>query len=256
MPDRPVLCYRCKTEVVSYEKTKRTNSPKVGRRNCLSCSAKLKQERKDILRIRNQGDVLRKLNSNRMREMNPMRPVGSGPKKHLTELEKQFRQQIAKENTRRRMLENNPMHISCIAAKVRETVARKKASGEWTFKRGVAHKSWKGNRLFNEAVRTRLYPVWTFPIMLRDKFACTRCGCTTGLQVHHITPLREYIAKVRENHGIKRFSEVSSDKWEPYIVEVLSLHKTTDGLTVCKDCHSFIDAYYREHRSESKKNIS
>jgi hypothetical protein len=135
----------------------------------------------------------------------------------------------------KRMKETNPMKNKNTALKVGKIIKQKYKNGEIKKVIGKDHWLYKGNRGLNLEIRTRLYPAWTKLVLERDKFRCTKCDKRTTLQVHHIRPLRDII----DLFLTKKLSK------EELIREVIKEHKLSDGITLCKKCHSEIDERYR-----------
>lgn len=263
---RDVLCRKCDNVVIT-ETTIKTTKSKKGNKLCRQCKEISLQKHAEVMIARNTSVKLRTLNSARMKKNNPMKnevvakKVSENAKMKYAsgERKSQFQDPVllaaikakgkitpaGRKRISDRMKCSNPMKNPEIAKKMAETQKRKVLSGEKIYKKGKEHHLWKGNRIFSETCRVRLHPVWTFPIMERDKFCCVKCQSNRKLQVHHTRPLREIIEEVKKEHGIKSFTEIPSENWEPYIQNVLDKHGLEDGMTVCEYCHWEIDEQYR-----------
>lgn len=146
-----------------------------------------------------------------------------------------------------RMKANNPMRKKAVAKKMAASLNKAIKTGKVKYKRGPLHHLWKGNRGFNLDCRNRLYSEWILPILKRDGFACTLCGKSRDLQVHHIRPLREIISLVLCQNSIYNIGMFDSKSpiYGSLIQTVVNEHKLSDGITVCGSCHSKIDKKYR-----------
>lgn len=261
---RDILCKRCKQKI-SEEETVKTITPKLGKL-CVLCKQVSLEKHKQMLSERNKNEKIRKINSNRLNNNNPMQNKDtrikvsntlkekyicgqivssfSNPEK-LKEIRKKWK--ITPEGSKSisdRMKLNNPMSNEITKQKMVATFKQKVKSGEIVYKHGPEHHLWQGNRSFADTVRCQLYPVWTYPCLLRDNFTCQNCTTQTNLTIHHKTPLRDLIKKAKEHFKIKDFSKIDSNLWQPYIDYILSLHTLEIGITLCKKCHSNEDKYY------------
>ena len=93
-----------------------------------------------------------------------------------------------------------------------------------------------------------LYTHWTFPIMKRDEFKCTKCGSTKKIEVHHLTPNRKIFKEsiLKNNLVYDNFHLWDNDDFKKVIQTYLDLHILNIGITVCKKCHCKIDKYRRK----------
>ena len=89
--------------------------------------------------------------------------------------------------------------------------------------------------------------------MKLDNFKCTECGKDKcELQVHHIKPLREIIKDHLELHDISIFDlDLGSEECLLILKEIKEYHfnNFNIGVTVCPDCHSKLDNYYKERKN-------
>lgn len=237
MKDQKIICPNCGKLIEIVKKKKIIKDTIKSRHVCKECKDKYQEN----LIKRNKSKELREKNSKRMRENNPN--FVDGKKKE--EKPKMTKQEVAELNSKR-MKENNPMWNEDVVNKMKETTKNRIESGDIIYKKGEEHHLYKGGcRIFSELCRSRLYIKWTKPIMERDNFTCTKCGKTkTYLNVHHLKPLREFIEEVKIKYNIYSFNDISKDKWEPYIDEIINNHRLIDGITVCKECHNEIDEYF------------
>ena len=250
------LCFSCDAVISESDNPRARKSSIKGRTLCPEC----RSAHVESMAKRNKSQETRNANSLRMTLQNPMSdPVVrakvastiSGTRKTAEEylIAKKDIPRETKEQTSERMKLKNPMSIPLARASASKTMKERIELGEITYKKGPDHHLWKGNRDFNNTCRCQLYPAWTKKILHRDSYSCTRCqSSNVKLQVHHTVPLREIIQEVRERHGIDTFMNVPSSEWQPYIEEVLSMHKMSYGITVCGKCHAVIDKFYREKK--------
>lgn len=170
--------------------------------------------------------------------------------------------QVLKENAVKaseRLKENNPMQNVLSKEKMKKTLQEHIQDGTVQYKKGVDHHLFKGNRKFNLEVRSKLYPIWIYPILQRDQFKCTQCGSTMNLQVHHIRPLREICEVTFDKLNLPYTSslitreKLGTEQYERALEAVLQAHSLEDGITLCKDCHKKMDYYYRPEKGEHKK---
>lgn len=263
------ICRKC-GEVIEEVIVKRDIEQVVSRKLCIKC----KKLFTESIIARNKSLKIREDNSKRMTDNNPMKDINVREKVSKTTKEQyQKGERISsfqipekmkwirslwkisdegRSSISKNMIDNNPMKDVIVAQKMSKTFKERIKSGEIKYKHGKEHHLWKGNRWFNDVVRCQLYPIWTFKILERDKFTCQKCGNIKDLQVHHLTPLRSFIKLVRVKYNIKFFSDIDSDLWQPYVDEIIKLHKIDDGITVCGKCHSLIDKKY--NYNENKKN--
>lgn len=106
---------------------------------------------------------------------------------------------------------------------------------------GERNNNWRGGiSSLRSMVDQKLWPVWVYPIMARDRFTCQRCGDSTGhnLNIHH---LRTYISirdSVRKEHpNLKLNNWDDKAKLAQLIVDD---HTFDDGITLCKSCHILV----------------
>lgn len=132
-----------------------------------------------------------------------------------------------------RMKNNNPMKNPEIAKKVGD-----KNKGRHMPK-GSNHGNWKGNRPRAHTIRTRLYPVWTFPNLQKANFCCEVCGVSGILEVHHESEsFNDCLIRVLDGRDLKLLTDIEFKKFIDIIIEE---HKMIKGLVVCPDCHRKVD---------------
>lgn len=261
---RDILCKRC-NQKIGDEETIKTVTPRLGKL-CDICKKQSLELHKQILVERNQNEKIRKLNSKRMINENPMQNQVTKNKVSETmkekykngELQSAFsdpeklvkikeKWKISDEGRRKisdRMKLQNPMQNKETKEKMVQTFKERVKSGEIVYKHGPDHHLWKGNRTFADTVRCQLYRPWIYECMKRDNFTCQKCGNNTELTVHHLKPFRDFIALAKQKFGIVDFSKIDSNLWQPYIDYIISLHTLEIGVTLCKKCHSDTDEYY------------
>lgn len=267
---RDVLCRKCGQKKGEIE-SKRATKPKYSATFCETCH----KEYVVLLKERNRSVEVRNAASERMKKNNPMQREEVAQKVSKTNKEKyrtgerisSFQDPVKMKEIRskwnittegrqrisKRMLKNNPMKQPDAVQKSILTKKKHIQSGELVYKHGSEHHLWKGNGSFSEACRCQLYPYWTYKILERDNFSCTMCEAKRQLQVHHLKPLREILEEVKQMFNISSYHEISPDKRQPLIDEVLKLHKQEDGITVCSICHSKIDPRYNHNENKNNK---
>lgn len=139
-----------------------------------------------------------------------------------------------RDRARERMTNNNPMKNPETKAKVQ---AKLKGG---SLPKGPAHGNWKGNRERAQTIRTRLYPVWTFPHLEKAQFKCEVCGTKdTKLEVHHESQsFKSCLEECLNGADIKMLTE---SELERIIQLVINKHDTITGKVVCVPCHRKID---------------
>lgn len=146
----------------------------------------------------------------------------------------------------KRMIESNPMMDPTVAAKVRTTKRNRIESGELTYKSGMSHHLWKGNRKPSFVLRSRLLN-WTKTVMTRDGFRCTDCGAKGSLEVHHVRPFKDIVDGVIKSTKSAKLGDmdVNSEEFARFADLVVSEHRLSDGVTYCKPCHARNDSRRR-----------
>lgn len=249
---RSVLCSKCKSE------PKRIKFNKILRNVlCRNCNNKISNEYININRrtvlTDYHGDKLcvhcinksRELASSRMKEnKNPNWKGGIKIRKYNPVSDD--KKEINYKKSSDRMTKCNPMFNSKTKEKVSKTIQEM-----WDLKRkngtiiyGDKHHSWRGNRIRSQIIRSRLYPIWIFPILSRDGFSCKLCGKSKiRLEVHHLyKTFGEVLNEVKEKYNINLLSDVSNNIFEKISEEVIDIHrKTCQGITLCINCHKKID---------------
>ena len=261
-----ILCYKCNDVVGEVFRKRKPKIPTIkSRKLCVKC----REEYVILMKERERTEERRKFQSDRMKSNNPMfneeyvfkmfktttgKDISFDEyKKYVEERDKEYNRIKETPGERsNRMKFENPMFNEKTVEKQKTTVKSKIESGIICYKRGPDHHLWKGNKDFNNSCRRDLYPVWTFPVLKRDKFMCAFCDSTNNLQVHHLKPLRYFIKEVKEKYGIKNFTNMSAEEIQPLVNEVVSAHKLKDGITICPKCHDFIDPLYFDKNRRGK----
>lgn len=229
-----IYCYRCKA-VMETVPAKRSLNDRPSRTLCHNC--KMISKKESIRRI-TQPHILEN-NRQRLLNNNPSKRSNKPKVIKLTRLEMS-----------QRMKFNNPMHNQECVEKMKRTFNSRIKAGKIQYKKGPEHHLWKGNRGFNNSLRVFLYPIWTKKVLERDNFQCTQCGKKQNLQVHHLKPLRYFIKLIKDKYNIRSFAQINDKDWLQYFEEIAKLHKLEHGITVCKECHSLVDPYYRKRHED------
>lgn len=135
-----------------------------------------------------------------------------------------------------RMKCDNPMKRPEVVEKNIQTRKHNKKS----IPKGSANKNWKGNRTRTHTIRTRLYPVWTYPILERSQFKCEVCDAArVKLEVHHSSQtFHQCLTECLNGADIK---SLTYEEFEVIVQKVIEAHKTIEGITVCVPCHRLLD---------------
>lgn len=272
-----ILCKKCK-KIIETQDRRGTKSIILSKKICNNCkkiSNEVKRQR--IISLNKQEDFRKKV-SDRMSANNPMKNKDTVDKfsktikaqykngeriSHFTRGIKYLRKPLSEEERRKaseRMKINNPMRNKSVVNKMRQTIKDNFLNGTLKYKKGKDHHLWKGgSRDFNNACRQNLYLKWNKKILERDNYFCCKCGKkgkNGELNVHHITPLRDFIKEIKIKYNIISFADIDKENWQIYIDEIVSLHKLSDGITLCPKCHAIIDKYCfnTEKRKRKKKN--
>jgi hypothetical protein len=262
----PLLCLECKQQIAiqTVKDTPRTGEYRLSKRRCKDCSRRAKQARQEQRKFARQEAIV-KANQERLqgkqasiqdrnKQQRPKRKqlitqctvcgiaFGSNTRRTTCSLEC-----VSILISRKMSGDNNPMKNPEICKRAHETMKKR---GN-VFPHGPAHKRWKGNRPFDQVCRTRLYKIWTWPIMQRDGFKCTKCNTTGALQVHHVYPMREILQEAFRYYGLEQAPTTDNMSiYETCLEKVLELHKMEHGITLCKKCHGIVDSYYRRYPVE------
>jgi hypothetical protein len=162
----------------------------------------------------------------REQQLENMRKACVAPRSPITDEQR--------ERARERMINDNPMKNPEIKAKVQTKL---KGSSR---PKGPDHGNWKGNRERAQTIRTRLYPVWTFPHLEKAQFKCEVCGTKdTKLEVHHESQsFKSCLEECLNGADIKLLTE---SELEHIIQLVIKNHEQITGKVVCVPCHRKID---------------
>ena len=159
----------------------------------------------------------------------------------------------------KRMTENNPMKRKDVAARVSATIKKRFLNGEIEYKSGIEHHLYTGNRALSKGIRDILYKRWSYWIMYRFGFSCSKCGSTGELHIHHRYPLRYIVAYLMQKYDITKEQEKTLKKdyilFSFLVEEAIQLHCFRSGICVCKYCHGKLDERYRRYRNENQKNL-
>lgn len=243
--EQKILCKKCNSIIRTfYKKGNKTKKEVVGPWVCDNCKEKGKFEK--ITR-----NVFCK-NCKTLMYTESINKTYEAKDKKYSGVCLNCKKEIAKNNSDR-MIKNNPMKKEEIRLKVKNTTKENIKSGKIVYKKGKEHHLYLGNRYFGMECRKALYGTWIFPILERDNFRCTKCGENKKLQVHHIKPLRSIIKEVfKENNLIYESAyftrENNEELFNKLLEEVVKKHKLDNGITVCMNCHSIIDAFYKKRK--------
>jgi hypothetical protein len=87
---------------------------------------------------------------------------------------------------------------------------------------GKAHYAWKGGSspLRPRVENHKVYLRWRRQVLKRDHYTCQKCGGKRNLEVAHILPFGEIVARVGPN-----------------LQAILDFHTADVGITLCRECH-------------------
>ena len=150
------------------------------------------------------------------------------------------KKQVSKLNSDRMKGNKNPMKNEETKEKVSKSLIEGYTSGRIKKVTGEKHWFWKGNRERNQVIRTRLYPVWVKPILIRDDFTCQFCFVKNReLEVHHKSKsFNDIVLGILSG---RKIAELNNEEFENLIILVIKEHENIDGITCCVNCHKKID---------------
>lgn len=260
----PLLCQKCRTQYgeITRKRPRTGQTFVVSPLLCPGC----KEMSLIQMREREKSSERKQQNSERMKLNNPMfkaetrakvASTNSGEEKDVADYAIPLKDIYVRKETSAEMSErmkiNNPVFNPDTREKIKATIKQRIATGELVYNRGTTHHLWQGNRDFVNSCRRDLYPAWTFHILEKDKFKCTKCGGSDNLQVHHLKPLRDFVTEVKEKHGIDTFSNMAAEEYQPYVTEVIEAHTLDDGITLCPKCHCEIDEHFFGHGQRRRR---
>lgn len=112
------------------------------------------------------------------------------------------------------------------------------------IRHGENSTNWKGGvTSIGAAIRTcNLMLIFKKFVLERDNYKCVKCGINKNdLEIHHIIPISVIIKK----YNIQNVEDSRSCDL---------LWDTTNGITVCKDCHMKLDKFRRKRKSMVKND--
>jgi len=233
-------CHTCLTVIKKVPKFIKTAESKLYLVRCSNCC---KERRAFLVRERSKARTER----NKLDVENFEEVIFADGKVRVVNIEKRLQ-------TKKRMLENNPMKRPEISEKVSQIFKEKIESGEITYKKGACHHLWKGNRSNNKYIRVRLLP-WIKEVQKLHNWKCDRCSSNIKLEVHHTEPLRIIIGKFVK-YPLSEYSQ-DSDDFEELINTVLKYHYDNMhiGQLLCQKCHCEIDSFRQQTiKNENKKH--
>lgn len=216
---KEVVCRKCKETIDTVERCETNKSSVIIGNTCSQCKENTSKKRSEYMKT----------------DANPgVRQYGRNTKVKMTQ------EELSAFLSQRMSGDNNPMKKKEVQDKVRQSLIKLYAENPQRKVVGNKHWLWKGRRDRCQTIRTRLYPVWTRPILERDNFTCLRCGTKGGrLEVHHVEPFFDAIVdKVLNGREMHLLSE---EEFEIVVLDVLECHKSAIGATYCVGCHKVVD---------------
>lgn len=110
-------------------------------------------------------------------------------------------------------------------------------------RRGEDNHAWKGGvSSLNSSIRSLPeYNIWRFACYRRDRYQCQTCKAVrVDLHCHHI----KHYAEIRKEFGIQTIEEA---------LECSVLWNTSNGITLCIDCHKLEHKKEKEMTEENKE---
>ena len=194
----------------------------------------------------------KQLSENRRGSKNP-RWVEIKKVKEKVYISQERKEELRKFYSERMRGNNNPMKKDWVRLKALKTCKERRDRGEYKPINGKEHHLYKGTTPRQHTIRSRLYKVWVFPILERDKFKCTDCGSNKTLEVHHIVPLRDILKEELLIYKTDDIEELDYTNFENLTNKVLERHTLDMGKTVCKQCHSKVDKYRKQFISNENQ---
>ena len=281
-----LVCKKCGKECGTRESKTKCRKTHILVRSCAQCYQAHRERMRIVLGERNRSAKMREASSKNMRCNNPMFNPDIAHKVAETNKE-QYRKgerisllgtpevrakteaglrafwassksDVIRSRFSKRMKRSNPMYDQQTLKKAMHSMAEGRSSGRIVTPKGKDHWLWKGNRRFNLVVRSRLYKVWTIPVIIRDHFTCTLCGRTDcSLQAHHSKSLASIIESVLKREGVENVEALKETSRYSFLADlVVAEHHLEDGITVCRKCHAMVDRQYKSHEKPNQNGLS
>ena len=134
-----------------------------------------------------------------------------------------------------RKYDNQPVCIDC-GKVVRKRSQERCYKCNLDTRRGENH-NWytNGTTSLNQAAYKAIWKSWKQPILERDNYTCTECGCTSDLEVHHIERFSEIRDMVLKLHP--SLSPQVIEEKQALCELIVSAHESVEGVTLCRACH-------------------
>lgn len=216
--EQPILCKRCGGYIETVIKSKvGKTKPTLKARVCADCRELSLKRISERMKTDSNPSVMR---------------YGRNTYVPLT------KEQVSKIQRDKMLGDKNPMKRAEVKEKVRLSLQKRYETQPPIV--GAKRKNWRGRRIRNQTIRTRLYYSWILPILKLDGFMCAFCRKTGRLEVHHVT--RSFINIVKEVLNGKDINKLSNEEFEDVIIKVIEIHKDIQGVSLCVACHKLFDS--------------
>jgi len=126
-------------------------------------------------------------------------------------------------------------------AKRSERMRKHRLDGTIRTLMGKEHPNWQGGvSTVQGLARSRLYSVWTFPIMKAANFVCVDCGSRKHICVHHDS--ERFADIMHKIVGKCNVLECNFETLSKFVNDIVSYHviNQVSGVCLCENCHKRI----------------